>query len=228
MAFLLLTEVICEIFKNLNNNYKDLFHTFLLTVNEQAQLIPFKIDISVPLFNYASYITSIDGQILIRGVFDFLNEYEEKIVKAFFENENNLINLNLSNNQLGVDIREALTELDFSHNGLGYLGENVLINALCNNKTLTSIDISSNKLGSDIGETLAVTLCKNTSLTAINLSNNNLGCLRVQPIAYALIKNNNLISLNLSFNNLGSLGGKALENTLYYNNIYVSHFRYLL
>ena len=106
---------------------------FGLNAEEQTKLIPFKIDIPKPLFDYASYITSINGRSLIRGVLDFLNEYEgsylaiaaslillfirksknlntlslsnnnlgffggKEIAKALFENESNLVNLNLSN-----------------------------------------------------------------------------------------------------------------------------------
>src|SRR5205814_467732 len=158
--------------------------------NEQALLVPFKINLPennpMPLFEYTSFITSIDGQYLSSGVLNFLQEYSESYhIKAI---KRSLISMFLRKSN-------RLNTLSLSNNNLDNLGGNALACALCKNNTLTTLILSSNKLGSKVGKALADTLCKNNALAFLDLSNNSLGSYGGKAIADALFKNNNLIYL---------------------------------
>ncbi|KAF0429116.1 RNI-like protein [Gigaspora margarita] len=188
-----------------------LIKIFLLMLNtkERALLIPFNIALPshpIPLFEYSSYITSINDN-LDYGITGWLryNKYETRRVK-------NVVKFSLISMFLRTNKNLKSLNLNSNYYQFGSERVNTLLEALYDNTALNTLDLHNNKIDIEGGRIIAKFLCKNTTLIHLDLSSNNLGSEGGEALANALCKNTMLTFLYFHDNNIGSKGGKALAN----------------
>eukprot|EP00611_Tribonema_gayanum_P009092 TRINITY_DN18824_c0_g1_i1.p1 TRINITY_DN18824_c0_g1~~TRINITY_DN18824_c0_g1_i1.p1 ORF type:complete len:253 (-),score=106.94 TRINITY_DN18824_c0_g1_i1:608-1294(-) len=109
-----------------------------------------------------------------------------------------------------------LTELDVSHNQLGWRGGLALARALAANARLRSLSAAGNAVGAAgaalrLGDHLASALAVNRALTALDVSDARLGPAAGVAIAGALARNGALVSVDLRNNRFDQDVGIALE-----------------
>ncbi|KAF0524688.1 f-box domain-containing protein [Gigaspora margarita] len=183
------------------NHFKNikLIRTFLLTLNseEQALLIPFKITLPSyprPLFEYTSYITSIEEHLYDgirkwihyerdKTVLELENVVKYSLIRMFLRTSKNLKSLILDNKTIcNQIIFENLYEnttitsiiLYYTCIDLNFKTIDILIQILHKNSTLTSLDLNLQgyRFFSNIEserEALIDALCKNNTLKKLNI-----------------------------------------------------------
>ncbi|KAF0485827.1 hypothetical protein F8M41_022754 [Gigaspora margarita] len=156
----------------------------LLTLNaeEQASLIPFNINFPShpkPLFEYTSYITSVDGN-LSEGIKNWFpyniyscelgNAVKSSLIAMFLRTCKNLKHFYLDEIICNPIILEyfynntTVTSIDFRSKSKSIDG---LVNILYKKSTLTSLNFKSIQLGTNGMKILLETLDKNTSLNSL-------------------------------------------------------------
>ncbi|RIB19279.1 hypothetical protein C2G38_2182316 [Gigaspora rosea] len=225
-----------------------LIRTFLLTLNveEQTLLIPFNISLPSrpkPLFDYTSYITSIDSWLYYEEVSNWLNherhhrgfELENavrcsliamilrtsKYLKHIYINE--LICNQLIFENLYEQTNVTSVNFDFKNNiddDIKSKSIDQLIKFLNRIPNLTSLEFS--KIGPKGTKTLLKALYEYTVLNSLCLYDNSIGIEEAKILEKFLYKNTTLTLLNLSYNNLGSEGGKILARGICKNTSLIS------
>ncbi|RIB13034.1 hypothetical protein C2G38_1767612 [Gigaspora rosea] len=217
-------------------NDTSLIRIFLLTLNveEQAQLIPFKISLPShpkPLFEYTSYITSVTndfyrwiGELLhsYEGYeldFELVNAVKSSLLSMFLRTGENLKNLYLDEitcNQLMLEIlykNTTVTSMDLrSSDGFNSAMIEELSKFLKNkNSILTSLNLINIQLGSNEMKTLLEALYDNTEINYLSFHDYHIDTEGGKMFAKFLCKNTTLISLNLYGGNLSFYGKPLME-----------------
>ncbi len=131
------------------------------------------------------------------------------LASALKENHS-LTELNLSFNNIGVEVikllaealkeNNSLTQLDLAINQIGAEGIKLIIEALKENNSLTHLDLSLNLIRAEGIKLIIEALRENSSLTHLKLTGNQIGDDGARLLTEALKKNNSLIQVDLSSN----------------------------
>ena len=117
-------------------------------------------------------------------------------IQEFFNANNTLEKLFLSDNQIGFNAAEAIAE------------------GLKTNTGLLELDLASNELTHEIGTPLAIALKANNTLKRLNLGHNKLGNPGTLALASGLQENKTLEKMGLHLNQIGDDGAEALAKVL--------------
>ena len=135
---------------------------------------------------------------------------------------NNLRNLDLSYNNIGIDGAKAighcihsinLQSLQLGSNGIGFSGAKAIINGLESSISLQTLNLHSNDIGANGAQALADGLKHCTNLQTLDLSHNDIGSDGVKVLAHCM-HFFNLQTLSLGSNGIGAEGVKSLVNSL--------------
>ena len=115
------------------------------------------------------------------------------------------------------DNDETLITLDISNNNIGNIGASALASALKVNKILVTLNISNNNIGNIGATALAGALKVNKKLITLDISNNNIGDIGASDLGDAVKFNISILIFNISNNNIGDIGATNLVDALKFN-----------
>lgn len=157
----------------------------------------------------------------------------EKLMEGLSSQNNTILEIDLSQNHIGIEGIKALKEFLINENNchltslsldgcaLGRHSTMVLCEGISGNKTLTNLNLSNNQIEEDSGTAVGVAISCNPYLQTVDLSFNQLRGYGAASFARSLQINDSIETLNLSHNgfsnSIGQIAVQSLSSSLAIN-----------